>query len=222
MYFCHCRPVGQRAASHVVHVNIPQRLASSAIASCACACARKRTFFPVPPARPHSAPRRETSECLLKIDNVYAVAFAENIFLHLGSSVSSGGKVNAASSNSFIVISTPKYLPFLKGCLDPAIPGQHPFLPVACGREIVRPIGPDRICLRFAELESAARALLPVLLAFLMRESRVRKHSFERGTQSGIQLRQRARQPHAHRSRLPTHSAALYLRLHFQLDRASA
>src|SRR5690349_17565837 len=64
--------------------------------------------------------------------------------------------------------------------------------------------------LTLGELESLARALLPVLLAFLHAGiARQKSVGPQRRPQLRIEPRNRSRQPHAHRAGLPAHAAAV-------------
>src|SRR5215475_5321638 len=70
--------------------------------------------------------------------------------------------------------------------------------------------GERRRKLTLRELEALARALLPVLLAFLHTGvARQKTVGAERGTQLRIEPRDGARQSHANRSGLPAYAAAV-------------
>src|ERR1700730_2687173 len=79
------------------------------------------------------------------------------------------------------------------------------------GREFVPRIQDRTLGLTLAELEALAGALLPVLLAFLhARIARQKTVLAQARAQFRIEERQRAGKPHAHRARLPTHAAAIH------------
>src|SRR6266481_2359034 len=76
--------------------------------------------------------------------------------------------------------------------------------------------GPQELAL--GELEALARALLSVLFAFLhSRIARQKSVLPQRRTQFWIEPRNRPRQSHAHRSGLPTHTAAVRRHDHVHL-----
>src|ERR1700722_547876 len=130
-------------------------------------------------------------------------------------------KCSPASSNSFIVISTPKVPPPVEGCFFSAT--DRSSILFCRSFPAVDLAGPDCSSpavkkLALAVLEAATRSLLSVLLAFLHARIACQKPVLaQRRPQLRINLRERARKPHAHRSRLTAHTAALHDALHFDL-----
>src|SRR5260370_11628013 len=129
-------------------------------------------------------------------------------------------KWTPASRSSFIVISTANVPPQeLAACSygAPAAAAERPLAGFLAGREFGKPAlpvthrqPPMACCLALAELEALSRSLLPVLLAlFHARIARQKSVLAQAVAQFGVEPGQRARQPHAHRARLPAGAAAL-------------
>src|SRR5712664_4465452 len=82
------------------------------------------------------------------------------------------------------------------------------------------PTGPGPQNLTLRKLEALARALLPVLLAFLHSGvARQKSVLAQSRPQLRIEARDRSRQSHAHRASLPAHSAAMRRHHHVHLVR---
>src|SRR2546426_2343364 len=129
-------------------------------------------------------------------------------------------KCTPASRSSFIVISTANVPPQeLAACGygAPAAAAERPLAGLLAGREFGKPAlratrrEPPMACwLALAELEALPCSLLPVLLAFFhARIARQKSVLAQAVAQLSVEPGQRARQPHAHRARLPAGAAAL-------------
>src|SRR5713226_2188387 len=141
-------------------------------------------------------------------------------------------KWTPASSSSFIVISTAKFPPNrIAVCGGGSRRQRTAYCRLLAGRDLsgptrVNPLelglapdragGPQKLSLR--ELEALTGTLLSVLLAFL--HSRIARQEpvfAQRRAQLRIEPRNRPRQTHAHRSRLPAHAAAMGRHHHVHL-----
>src|SRR3989304_4292473 len=132
-------------------------------------------------------------------------------------------KWTPASSNSFIVISTPNVPPFPNGCLLvpsilfagslPAVNYQWPvtgaWRPVQTGCPDTCPLAPETCSLPLRVLEALAGALLAVLLAlFHARVPRQKTVLAQRRAQVRVEPCQGARHAHPHRVSLSAGAAA--------------